>query len=97
MAPCVLGPRRWLTLHAAHMKVRLIRKFAERIDGVSLEGVRVGDVLDLDEREARLLIAEDWATDRERRRMHLQPAADRRRQESEFLSERGRDEGSRVD
>ena len=67
------------------MKVRLIRKLAERIDGVGLEGACVGDVLDLTEREARLLIAEDWATDRERR-MAIQPAdVERRQRESVFL------------
>jgi hypothetical protein len=70
------------------MKVRLIKKLAERIDGVSLEGARVGDVLDLGEREARLLIAEDWATDRERRRIQQPPAdVERRRRESQFLTE----------
>ena len=49
------------------MKVRLTKKLAERIDGINLGSSRVGDVLDLSEPEARLLIAEDWATPRERR------------------------------
>jgi hypothetical protein len=43
------------------MKVRLTRKHAERIDDVDLQGYEVGDVLDLDPREAKLLIAERWA------------------------------------
>jgi|RhiMethySRZTD1v2_1073278.scaffolds.fasta_scaffold11957_1 hypothetical protein len=50
------------------MKVRLTKKLAERIDGINLGASRVGDVLELSEPEARLLIAEDWATPRERRR-----------------------------
>jgi hypothetical protein len=44
------------------MKVRLTRKLADRIDGVELEGCRVGDVLDLPSPDAQLLIAERWAT-----------------------------------
>ena len=43
------------------VKVRLTRKFAEMIDGIDLSGVRAGDVLELTEEEARLLIAEGWA------------------------------------
>jgi hypothetical protein len=44
------------------MKVRLTRKLADRIDGVELDGCRVGDVLDVPPHDARLLIAERWAT-----------------------------------
>jgi hypothetical protein len=43
------------------MRVRLNKKFAERIDGVNLHGCEVGDVLDLPGPEARLLVAEGWA------------------------------------
>ena len=65
------------------MRVRLTRKLAERIDGVSLEGINVGDVLDLVEREARLLIAEDWATAEERRRVQRREThVERRRRDS---------------
>jgi hypothetical protein len=89
---------RLLTRTTARMKVRLTRKLAEIIDGVSLEGARVGDVLDLGEREARLLIAEDWATDRERRRIQVQPPdVDRRRRESAFLTEPHRDGYDRLE
>ena len=42
------------------MRVRLTRKFAERIDGVDLSTVAVGDVIDLPERKARVLLAEGW-------------------------------------
>jgi hypothetical protein len=44
------------------MRVRLTRKLAERINGVDLTGRGIGDVLDLPEREALLLVNEQWAT-----------------------------------
>jgi len=43
------------------MHVRLTRKLAERVDGIDLAGHREGDVLELGQREAELLIAEGWA------------------------------------
>ena len=43
------------------MRVRLIKKFADIIDGVDLRGRSVGDLLNLKPREARLLLAEQWA------------------------------------
>jgi len=43
------------------MRVRLIRKFAQRIDGVDLSRNRPGDILDLSPHEATLLICERWA------------------------------------
>lgn len=49
--------------------VRLTRKYAERIDGIDLDDVAVGDLLELSPHEADVLIAEGWA----------EPAADRRR------------------
>jgi hypothetical protein len=60
------------------MKVRLTKKLAERIDGINLGTSRVGDVLELSEPEARLLIAEDWATPRERREQSRSVEHDRR-------------------
>ncbi len=42
--------------------VRLIRKLAQHIDGIDLESRRVGDVFEASLAEARLLIAEGWAT-----------------------------------
>jgi hypothetical protein len=42
-------------------RVRLTRKFAERIDGVDLSDRRVGEVIDMSPAEARLLLAEQWA------------------------------------
>ena len=43
------------------MRLRLTRKRADEIDGIDLKGFKVGDVIDLPAREARLLLAEDWA------------------------------------
>jgi hypothetical protein len=44
------------------MLIRLTRKYAECIDGVDLTDHRVGQIIDLPERDAALLIAESWAT-----------------------------------
>jgi len=43
------------------MRVRLTRKLAEVIDGIDLRDHAVGDILELSEPEARLLLAEEWA------------------------------------
>ena len=43
------------------MKVRLTRKYAERIDGIDLSGRQPGDLLDLPPNEARIIVAEEWA------------------------------------
>jgi hypothetical protein len=43
------------------MKVKLVRKFANAINGVDLSSVRVGDTLDLKPHQAVLLIREGWA------------------------------------
>src|SRR5262245_10148034 len=53
--------------------VRLVRKYAEMIDGVSLEHTSVGDQLELTQREANLLIAEGWAVRAEERRGRTLP------------------------
>jgi hypothetical protein len=41
--------------------VKLTSKLAESLDGIDVSHARVGDVLDLSESEANLLIAEGWA------------------------------------
>jgi hypothetical protein len=43
------------------MRIRLVRKLADAVDGVDISAYAVGDVLDLPPSEARLLIAEQWA------------------------------------
>ena len=55
----------WL-LH--FMRVRLIKKYAEQIDGVDLQRKSVGDVLDLPSDAAGLLLAEQWALPERRAR-----------------------------
>ena len=70
--------------------VRLIRKYAEMIDGVNLEEAEVGDRLELSKHDADVLIAEGWAERApDERRVRLLPrrahAADtprRRKQKS---------------
>ena len=66
------------------MKVWLIRKHAERIDGIDLRAYAVGDTLDLPPDDARILLAEEWAAlerrsqVRSRRPARGRRAADRR-------------------
>ena len=43
------------------MRVRLMRKLAEVVDGIDLSHCAEGDVIQLSERQARLLVAEMWA------------------------------------
>ena len=44
------------------MQIRLTRKFAEAIDGIDLSNHVVGDVFNLSREDARLLVAEGWAS-----------------------------------
>lgn len=43
------------------MQVRLTHKLANTLDGIDVSGCRVGDVLDLPDQEAAVLIKENWA------------------------------------
>ena len=58
-------PNTWrkVVRHGIRMptKVRLTRKFADRLDGVDLSKVRPGEQIDVTQHEAELLIAEGWA------------------------------------
>jgi hypothetical protein len=57
-------PERRKNIGAAYeetVSVRLIHKYAEMIDGVSLAHSSVGDHLRLSRRDASILIAEGWA------------------------------------
>jgi hypothetical protein len=49
------------------MRVQLIRKLAERADGVDLSAYREGDTLELPSHDAKVLIAEQWAIPAENR------------------------------
>ena len=44
------------------MRVRLVRKLADVVDGIDLRGHQAGDVLDLRTADAGVLVAEGWAT-----------------------------------
>ena len=69
------------------VKVRLVKKLAEVIDGIDVSGNRVGDVLDLPAEQARLLIAEEWAITE--RRYRSSPTRWRRRSDDHAV-QRGR-------
>jgi hypothetical protein len=43
------------------MRIRLLRKLAERLEGIDVSSYREGDVFDLPRAEAQLLIAGRWA------------------------------------
>jgi hypothetical protein len=43
------------------MRIRLVRKLADNLDGIDVTGRHEGDVLDLPAERAALLIAEQWA------------------------------------
>ena len=72
------------------MKVRLTKKYAERLDDIDLSGRHVGDLLDLPMPDARLLVAEEWAMPERRER--TQPTGYRRRAEDDGTHE-GRQAG----
>jgi len=50
------------------MRICLLRKLADRLDGIDVSGCREGDVIDLALAEAELLIAEGWALPLRRQR-----------------------------
>ena len=43
------------------MQVRLTHKLANTLDGIDVSRCRVGDVIDLPDAEAAMLVAEGWA------------------------------------
>jgi hypothetical protein len=49
------------------MRVRLVRKLANCLDGIDISHVEVGDVIDLPDSDGILLIAEGWAVPQTRR------------------------------
>jgi hypothetical protein len=44
------------------MRVRLIRLLAHRLDGIDVSSHHVGDVVDLPQHDAEILVAEGWAS-----------------------------------
>ena len=61
------------------MKVVLTRKLADIMDGIDVTHREVGDVIDVPERDARLLIAEQWAIPDRRRERAALPSVERRK------------------
>jgi hypothetical protein len=43
------------------MRVQLIRKFADVINGIDLTNARVGDIVNVKAHEAAILVMEGWA------------------------------------
>ena len=74
------------------MRVRLVRKLADRIDGVDLRGHEVDEVFDVSARDARLLMAEEWAI-AERRSADLPHKTERRSSSHTGLQEQAADRG----
>jgi hypothetical protein len=42
------------------MRVRIVRKLADRVDGIDLTNCDVGEVIELPDPDGRLIIAEEW-------------------------------------
>jgi hypothetical protein len=74
------------------MRVRLIRKFADRIDGVDLRGHQVDEVFDVSPMDARLLMAEEWAI-AERRSVDLPHRVERRSSSHSDVRQQAADRG----
>jgi hypothetical protein len=53
------------------MRVRLVKKFADKIDGVDLSEHSVGARLQMKDRDAQLLIAEGWAVPEVGKKNHI--------------------------
>ena len=60
------------------MKVVLTRKLAQWADGVDLRAVHEGDVMELPDSEAQVLIAERWAIPERRVLLGPAPGVERR-------------------
>jgi hypothetical protein len=63
------------------MKVILVRKLADVMDGVDVRGYHAGDIVDMPATDARLLIAEEWAVP-DRRSEHAPRPTERRRHQT---------------
>ena len=58
------------------MRVRLIKKFAEMINGIDLSLARVGSLMTVSDRDGEMLIAEGWAVPH----FHASTTADQRQE-----------------
>jgi hypothetical protein len=57
------------------MRVRLVRKLADILDGIDVSAYKSGDIVNLSQRDAELLIAEQWAVSAEYAPHTAQPSA----------------------
>jgi len=74
------------------MRVRLVRKLAEEIDGVDLRGHQVDEVFEVSPTDARLLMAEEWAI-AERRSADLPHRVERRSSSPGAVRDQAADRG----
>jgi len=81
-----------IAFHPGIMRVRLIRKFADCIDGVDLRGHVVDEVFDVSPKDAQLLMAEQWAI-AERRSADLPHKFERRAGSHHISRDRAADRG----
>ena len=47
--------------HAGRLRVELVRKLADYLDGIDVSNHRQGDIIELPRHDAQMLIAEGWA------------------------------------
>ena len=47
--------------HADRLRVELVRKLADYLDGIDVSNHRQGDIIELPRHDAQMLIAEGWA------------------------------------
>lgn len=52
----------WILLRYCRMRVRVDHKLADSMDGIDLSYCAAGDLIDLPERDARIMVAEHWAS-----------------------------------
>ncbi len=71
----LLARRQGVVRSSRSMQVRLLRKLADVVDGIDLSGRVVGEIIDLSEDEADLLVAEGWAEPAEEQVVDLTPGA----------------------
>ena len=83
-----------LAVKTTAMRVRVTRKLADCLDGVDLSRCGEGDVIELPEPEARLIVAEQWAMPARRASDREAVAADRR---SSDLYQRLRDKQEQIE
>ena len=70
----------------------MVRKLADRIDGVDLRGHEVDEVFDVSSTDARLLMAEEWAI-AERRSVDLPHRVERRSNSHSDVRQQAADRG----